>query len=764
MFQASRRRPPLNRSIPPIPESKSNESIMSHSSRRSSDKGDRSHPSECIVIENRNVVEPLDREPTSTSTSKKDQKTSRSAELTPRSPLMTVARTVKSKFSKLARIGRHEQDVSMKGSQSFSGIRQPKTTVPKRIDQNANRVIKSSSMEVPSTTQEVVIPQNPKRLEDFSEEASIADQALSVTLNEDVLVITKQDDSTDHRLDSLPSFGEGAVGSTFENVPQSPSQPSTENDGDKGEMQPAGTEVAQVPLHSCLKTPQCVRKHHTFALGEKIPDTSSELRAVEHHEARGRPELKESPGERELSPPTRFLITMKTPEALRKHKAFFIGQSDPFAKMAADESSQPRKKKPGKIIKQRSMPEKSSVSPERYILTVKTPEALRRHHTFTIRERAKSPDVPYIEEGEITEPIATVGPTADKTKKEKEKEEKREHEGKSAPNKLALALRTPFTMRKYKTFVVEEKPKEGVPSSKSADAIAQPKVDFTGHTEPYATPHTKRKQKATEDDMEREHQEKFILTTSATPAMARKAHTFVIEDKPAVEEPVKAGEMLNSETMVTLEKQEELPEELPLKPSEMYVLTTMTPVPQRKEPIDSHLERIARDRTRSRSPDRVGLFIMKGRTTPRIPHQGSEEEISPKYLDLDTLRRERSQSDRAEFIERKNSDTSDEMTSPEEEIPMDTHLTPTEELRDDTLIIRPIRRPPEVTSPIAEEPEMSINGTPIIETKLSLVEDPPVFRPPSPPKETFKTISLSNFVWIYLNRLRIWPCSYKGAR
>ncbi|XGW28908.1 hypothetical protein V3C99_008594 [Haemonchus contortus] len=829
--QASRRRPPLNRSIPPIPESKSNESIMSHSSRRSSDKGDRSHPSECIVIENRNVVEPLEREPTSTSTSipratfhkrpgdqKKDQKTTRSAELTPRSPLMTVARTVKSKFSKLARIGRHEQDVSMKGSQSFSGIRQPKTTVPKRIDQNANRVIKSSSMEVPSTTQEastsrhmVVIPQNPKRLEDFSEEASIADQgkveddvvmedvptvshddvgplavhhALSVTLNEDVLVITKQDDFTDHsdktttvlKLEERTSGTPGRVTIDEEHqtvhiynegdkivpsVPQSPSQPSTENDADKGEMQSPEAEVAQVPLHSCLKTPQCVRKHHTFALGEKIPDTSSELRAVEHYEARGRPEVKESPEERELSPPTRFLITMKTPEALRKHKAFFIGQSDPFAKMATDESSQPRKKKPGKIIKQRSMPEKSSVSPERYILTVKTPEALRRHHTFTIRERPKSPDVPYIEEGEITEPIATVGPTADKTKKEKEKEEKREHEGKSAPNKLALALRTPFTMRKYKTFVVEEKPKEGVPSSKSADAIAQPRVDFTGHTEPYATPHTKRKQKATEDDMEREHQEKFILTTSTTPAMARKAHTFVIEDKPAVEEPVKAEEMQNSETMVTLEKQEELPEELPLKPSEMYVLTTMTPVPQRKEPIDSHLERIARDRTRSRSPDRVGLFIMKGRTTPRVPHQGSEEEISPKYavvppqrneLDLDTLRRERSQSDRAEFIERKNSDTSDEMTSPEEEIPMDTHLTPTEELRDDTLIIRPIRRPPEVTSPIAEEPEMSINGTPIIETKLSLVEgrqdstalsDPPVFRPPSPPKETFKTISLS---------------------
>ncbi|EYC12512.1 hypothetical protein Y032_0047g1523 [Ancylostoma ceylanicum] len=36
--QSSRRRPPLNRSIPPIPESKSNESIMSQASRRSTEK------------------------------------------------------------------------------------------------------------------------------------------------------------------------------------------------------------------------------------------------------------------------------------------------------------------------------------------------------------------------------------------------------------------------------------------------------------------------------------------------------------------------------------------------------------------------------------------------------------------------------------------------------------------------------------------------------------------------------------------------------
>ncbi|KAK6034824.1 hypothetical protein COOONC_27670 [Cooperia oncophora] len=547
-------------------------------------------------------------------------------------------------------------------------------------------------------------------------------------------------------------------------IPQSPSHPVIEETVTEEKMRSPETEAAQIVLHSCLKTPQCARKHHTFALGEKIPDTSSALKAIEPSETRGRSEMKDSPEVRELSPATRFLINVKTPEALRKHKAFFIGQSDPSAKMAVEESSQPRKKKNVKIVKQRSMPEKSSVSPERYVLTVKTPEALRRHHTFTIRERPKSPDVPYIEEGEITEPIATVGPTAEKAKKEKEKEEKRVGEGKAVSSKLAMALRTPFTTRKYKTFAVQEKPKEGkVPNSKSADAIVQTKVESTEQTAPITTPHVKRKLKTTDDDAKTEHPEKFILTSATTPATMRKAHAFVIEDKPPAEEPVKSQRIGDTEAIAVLEKQEELADDVPLKTSDMYVLTTMTPLPQRKEPVDSHLERIARERTRatSRSPEKVSLFIMRGRTTPRVSQQGSEEEVSPRFavvppqrneLELDTTRRERSQSDRAEFIERKNSETSDEMTSPEEEIPMDTHLTPTEEVRDDALIIRPIRRPPEVTSPIAEEPEMSISGTPVVETKSSLVgaqqetkapQEPPVFKPPSPPKETFRTITLS---------------------
>lgn len=56
------------------------------------------------------------------------------------------------------------------------------------------------------------------------------------------------------------------------------------------------------------------------------------------------------------------------------------------------------------------------------------------------------------------------------------------------------------------------------------------------------------------------------------------------------------------------------------------------------------------------------------------------------------------------------------MTSPEEEIPMDTHLTPTEEVHhDEMLITRAIRRPAaEVTSPIAEESETSVGESPFV--------------------------------------------------
>ncbi|VDO76102.1 unnamed protein product [Heligmosomoides polygyrus] len=702
-FQASRRRPPLNRSIPPIPESKSNESIMSHASRRSSDKV----PSGCVVIENRNALEQLQRLPKSANSvvsalprpsrtkklteQKREEKSSRTE--TPRSPLMTVARTVKNKFSKLTRMGRHEQDVSMKGSQSFSGIRQPKSAMPKRIDQNANRVIKSSSMEVPSTSQEPTTSKHMVRsLKPTEPQPEIRHQELSVTLDEDVLMVTKQ----------LDDFADPRPSVSFE-----------------------ASEVVQRP-----STYTCAREHRTFALGEKIPDTSSMLRAPEPSVDGERREEKVVMT-REGSPPPRFLMSVKTPEAMRKHQTFVVGLAECEATLAATPIiSSPKKKKKAKIIKQRSMPERT-VSPDRYILKVKTPEALRRHHTFTIRERARSPDVPYIEDGEITEPIATVGPSAEKLKKQEEDTEKRLAEEEPVQEKYTMSVRTPFTLRKFNTFVVEEKPREEVvPCSKIADTLVHAKV-----TEDVASPSPSEKQQAPETALVEDSHEKFILTTTSTPATMRKFQTFVIEDRQQKTQPMKSHTSDNVEAIARLGGQEEESEHVPLKTSDMYVLTTMTPLPQRK---GTHLERIAKEKSRSasRSPDKVSLFVLGGRTAPRGLQN---EDITSKcaavqpQIDLDTPRREGSQSDKAEFVERKNSASSGEMTSPEEEIPMDTHLTPTEEVHhDEMLITRAIRRPAaEVTSPIAEESETSVGDA----LSSAFFEHPP--------SEEFKAITLS---------------------
>ncbi|EYC12518.1 hypothetical protein Y032_0047g1526 [Ancylostoma ceylanicum] len=504
-------------------------------------KGEDSQPSDCVVIENRTVVQQLHRNqknntgiprPSTTkrpSEPRSGQKPSRSSD-TPRSPLMTVARSVKNKFSKLTRMGRHEQDVSMKGSQSFSGIRQPKASVPKRIDQNANRVIKSSSMDVASTSQDasaastskhmVVIPQNPARLEDFSEEASLAEQAVQ-----------------------------------------------KENEDPEQREEPAA---------------------HAF---------------VEDH------------------------------------------------LLSAD-----------------------------------------------------------------------------------------------AQQAVSMTL--------------------------SADVLVVTK-------EALATPHTKKKQLERELEEAREESEplddrneKFVLTTS-TPLAMRKFQTFMIEDKKPAEQPVKSHTVGNFDAIANLEREAEITEEAPLKTSDMYVLTTMTPLPQRKERAsESHLERIAREKSRStsRSPEKGGLFIMGNRSSRSYYHVAEKEATAEKEaesvkcavvqpqraaLGLESPRKERSQSDNAEPIERKASCSSGEMTSPEEEIPMDTHLTPTEEDKEDALIIRPIRRPPEVTSPIAEEPEVSASldvhepqraeSTKVREVPGygEMETRPPVFRPPSPPKEMYKPITSS---------------------
>ncbi|VDL73668.1 unnamed protein product [Nippostrongylus brasiliensis] len=718
---------------------------------------------DCVVIENRSALEQLQRLQKTSGTSiprppstkktasqKKEPKTARSE--TPRSPLMTVARTVKSKFSKLTRMGRHDQDVSMKGSQSFSGIRQPKAALPKRVDQNANRVIKSSSMEVPPTSQEqpstsrhmVVIPQNPKRLEDFSEEASLAEQgkteeaaavddttetrllltniplqhhndhqALSVTLDEDVLVVTK------------------------------PLEPS-----DQSNPKPPEEQV------NTTKTPVGSRKHHTFTLGEKIPDTSSELKAVV-------PSVEpQNVGsvERELSPPPRYLMSVKTPESARKHRTFVVTHSDPKAKPAVENSAVAKKTKRVKIIKQRSMPE-STASPECYILKVKTPEALRRHHTFTIRERPRSPDVPYIEEGEVTEPIATIGPTAEKLRMQKKIEDvgKTKEDEKPPPEKFTMSVKT-LTMKKFKTFIVEEKKKEEVVrTSMSVDALGPSKVGPQEEEVKAVLSVSTKENTVKGERKEIEKSEKLPSAVTATPSAMRKSQTAIIDQKNE-EDP-----QGNPDGISSLSRLEELSEVgPPLKTSEMYVLTTMTPLPQRKASADSCLERIAREKTRSssRSPEKLSLFIMGGRF-PRSHPPSVEGKRPTKYAvvqprqgeaDFATSKKDHSQSDRAEFVERRNSVSSGEMTSPEEEIPMDTHLTPTEETHDDTLIIRPIRRPPEVTSPIAEEPEVSVAESPFIEEKAvrmdvqlesSTSSDPPVFRPPSPPRESFKPVTTS---------------------
>ncbi|WKY05469.1 hypothetical protein Q1695_006019 [Nippostrongylus brasiliensis] len=809
---APRRRPPLNRSIPPIPESKSNESIMSHASRRSSDKVEQSP--DCVVIENRSALEQLQRLQKTSGTSiprppstkktasqKKEPKTARSE--TPRSPLMTVARTVKSKFSKLTRMGRHDQDVSMKGSQSFSGIRQPKAALPKRVDQNANRVIKSSSMEVPPTSQEqpstsrhmVVIPQNPKRLEDFSEEASLAEQgkteeaaavddttetrllltniplqhhndhqALSVTLDEDVLVVTKPLEPSDQS-EKTPTVS-----------PTQP-KPSTERVTftEQQVIHISAVEAKSSPMSSELehaksvdsnpkppeeqvnttKTPVGSRKHHTFTLGEKIPDTSSELKAVV-------PSVEpQNVGsvERELSPPPRYLMSVKTPESARKHRTFVVTHSDPKAKPAVENSAVAKKTKRVKIIKQRSMPE-STASPECYILKVKTPEALRRHHTFTIRERPRSPDVPYIEEGEVTEPIATIGPTAEKLRMQKKIEDvgKTKEDEKPPPEKFTMSVKTPLTMKKFKTFIVEEKKKEEVVrTSMSVDALGPSKVGPQEEEVKAVLSVSTKENTVKGERKEIEKSEKLPSAVTATPSAMRKSQTAIIDQKNE-EDP-----QGNPDGISSLSRLEELSEVgPPLKTSEMYVLTTMTPLPQRKASADSCLERIAREKTRSssRSPEKLSLFIMGGRF-PRSHPPSVEGKRPTKYAvvqprqgeaDFATSKKDHSQSDRAEFVERRNSVSSGEMTSPEEEIPMDTHLTPTEETHDDTLIIRPIRRPPEVTSPIAEEPEVSVAESPFIEEKAvrmdvqlesSTSSDPPVFRPPSPPRESFKPVTTS---------------------
>ncbi|KAE9421187.1 hypothetical protein Angca_000863 [Angiostrongylus cantonensis] len=800
--QTARRRPPLNRSIPPIPESRSNESIMSYASRRSSsEKVDSSQQMECVVIENRNAIGSFQRRQNSatripllsSTTNSSEERRQSKAETTPRSPLMTVAKTVKNKFSKLTRIGRHEQDISMKGSQSFSGIRQPKSSIPKRIDQNANRVIKSSSMEVTSTSQEisgssgtkrmVVIPQNPKHLEDFSEESSLAEtvvqkntsgivaeeaeeppksqepkQSLSVTLSEDVLVISQElppSIQSDERTDIIDLNGK----------PQRIQEKAMAFEEHRVKHAQASSEARNM-------SPS--RKQHTFALGEKIPDTSSELKATEPRKSNEKIEEKsiEISALDKMGPIPRFVMTIKTPESMRKHQTFFIGLADaPVSGTVQVPSPEKQKKKKTKIIKQRSMPE-ASVSPERYVLRMKTPETLRRHHTFTIRERSRSPDVPYIEEGEITEPIATVGMTATKNEAAKEVR-KRPNEKESTNEKLTVSVKAPSALQKLKTYIAEEKPKlKTVSSSKSADTFLSSKTSPSEHSQivkrtakPQMFLQSKKMQRAMENNESEHYVKKSTLTTAVVPATNTKLQALFSGETKATDQSETTRTMEQIETVVDLDREKEILENAPLKTAEMYVLTMMTPIPQRKE---TKVERTINDEPleRSTSPESVNLFVMGRRSHSRNCQNSGEKNsveteaarcavVRPNRGKIEFDRKEQSQSDRAEPIERKTSELSGEMTSPEEEIPMDTHLTPTEELHHyDALIARSIRHLSRGTSPYNRAPEVAFSdlhisgaiGEDSSQTTSRIQEkatETLLFQPSSPPKEAFKPITLS---------------------
>lgn len=141
------------------------------------------------------------------------------------------------------------------------------------------------------------------------------------------------------------------------------------------------------------------------------------------------------------------------------------------------------------------------------------------------------------------------------------------------------------------------------------------------------------------------------------------------------------------------------------------------------------------------SPEPRLLFVMGGRrsTTPKEERRADKIPEPPRNLRLDTT--DRSQSDKAELLEERKSTMSGDLTSPEEEIPMDTNLTPTTEDSMEAVIISR-RIEGLMTSPIEEEPEgvtSSIRDLSIKSSEKKRDSDSdrpaPVFTPPSPPKE-----------------------------
>ncbi|CAB3406151.1 unnamed protein product [Caenorhabditis bovis] len=864
VFVGARRRPPLNRACPPIPESKSNESIMSHASRISEKQKEQAKEEEeeanDLVIENRSAVDSLLRLDANSNINSNCSIVAKSLKIekkkmssAPRSPLMSVAHSVKSKFSKITHLGRNSSESSssaIKTSQSFSGVRQPKT-IPKRIDQNANRVIKSSSMDVsqPSTSK-VSIPQDPTpliddKIEEVSETGLIHKSELApskpmehvcVKLEEDVLVVTKEfDEKYPGQKRSVspdpPIFEDVSVKVdepvNVEVVEQAAKETVVMFDANANPKTPGPTRRVTSPDRFVLtvKTPEALRKHKTLIIEERPADQEIQcvtMKTVKVKEIKVKEEVYEEP-----TPPEKFILKVKTPEALRRHHTFTIRDKSPEqieeerkSRIAKSHSDVHVSKKAKKLVKQKSEPEKF-VSPERFILTVKTPEALRkhktlvigekeavpepivhtevqeeevtkkaekkikrsesakvdeirdqenptkfvmimktpealrRHHTFTVGDRPKSPDYPYIEEGEITEPIATVGPPAERKRKEEAKEAKRkewENYDKPPEKKFILTTTTPITLRKYQTFVVEPKDEKKVATSTSADAVTMTtkknkKIErsestdskkhsylrrlqfelFRGRSRERGSERKEKRQKSL-DERKPQSTQKYVLSTT-TPIMMRKYQTFSIVDTKA-----EAPENTNLESIAAAYRKEKSFDDekttSPVKTSDFYSITATTPLAKRRSPPQEEDRASFSPHSRKElSPEPRKLFVMGGRrsTTPNDERKPMEP---PRNLNLD-----RSQSDNAEQLEEQKSTMSGDLTSPEEEIPMDTNLTPT------TDEVHVISRKIEglMASPIEEEPEGLTSSIRDVSIKDEVPQQraAPVFTPPTPPKEQF---------------------------
>lgn len=378
-----------------------------------------------------------------------------------------------------------------------------------------------------------------------------------------------------------------------------------------------------------VKTPEALRKHRTLTIGEKDPtevDTEEKIQYTRLETVKFK-EVKEKVKYEEPVPKEKFILTMKTPEAIRRHHTFTIRDKSPeemnkITKITKSQSDvHVSKRAAKKLVKQASEPErrdlfeeKEDVVPEpKFVIVMKTPECLRRHHTFTIGDRPKSPDYPYIEEGEITEPIATIGPPADRRKKEEAKErKKREWEEYETPpkEKFILTTTTPLAIRKYQTFVVEPKDeKTALPQSASADAVMLAKKGkvqrsestdskkhsylrrlqfelFRGRSRERKSEKQEKRQKSL-DERKPESAQKYILSTT-TPIMMRKYQTFAIVDGGKSRD-IGADTNLQSIASAYQQKDMSFDEEKttsPVRTSDFYSITATTPLAKRRVVVE----------------------------------------------------------------------------------------------------------------------------------------------------------------------------------